>query len=127
MASFAGKGNAQLLEEAEAIQDKTKDSILRMKQQTAETEEIGKATLEELRRQGEQIDENQAAVDQIDEKLNKASSLQNEFDRWAGNWFGGKKRAAQREAKLENDNRRFTKEQANQLHEVYEHAKYGRH
>ena len=89
MASFGGKGNAQLLEEAEAVQDKTKESILRMKQQTAESEEIGQATLEELRRQGELIDENIAEVEQIDEKLNKASSLQNEFDRWAA--FGGYK------------------------------------
>lgn len=124
MASFTGKGNAQILEEAEAIQDKTKESILRMKQQTAESEQIGQATLEELRRQGEMIDENQAEVDQIDEKLNKASSLQNEFDRWAGNWFGGKKRAAQREAKQEIENRRAEKEEGNQLQEVYEHAKY---
>ena len=71
------------------------------------------------------IDENQHEVDQIDEKLNKASSLQNEFDRWAGNWFGGKKRAAQREAKQEIENRRIEKEEGAQLHEVYEHAKYG--
>ena len=123
MSAFAGKGNAQLLEETEQIQDKTKESITRMKQQTAESEAIGTATLEELRRQGEQITENQQEVDAIDEKLTKAQGLQNQFDRWAGNWLGGKKRAAHREAKAEIDNRHAAAE--SQLHEVYEHSKYG--
>lgn len=122
MSGFAGKGNAQLLEETEQVQDKTKESIMRMRQQTAESEAIGTATLEELRRQGEQIDENQNEVDAIDDKLNKAQGLQNQFDRWAGNWLGGKKRAAQKEAKAENDTRHAMA--GSQILEVYEHSKY---
>lgn len=122
MASFAGKGNAQLLEEAEGIQDKTKESIMRMKQQTAESEAIGTATLEELRRQGEQIDENQQEVDAIDDKLEKAKGLQNQFDRWAGNWFGIKKGRANKEAKAEIESRNANTEVS--IHEVFENSEY---
>ena len=81
MASFTGKDRDQMLAEAEDVQGKTKDAITRIKQQTAESEAIGTATLEELRQQGGQMDEINNEVDGICDKLDKASSLQSQFDR----------------------------------------------
>ena len=122
MASFTGKDRDQMLAEAEDVQGKTKDAITRIKQQTAESEAIGTATLEELRKQGEQMDEVNNEVDGICDKLDKASTLQNQFDRWAGNWLGGKKRAAQKEAATENANRVANAQV--KVQEVFEHSKY---
>ena len=57
MSGFTGRDAEQMLAKTDDTQNKTKDSITRMKQQTAESEAIGTATLDELRRQGEQMDE----------------------------------------------------------------------
>lgn len=122
MSGFTAKDRDQMLANAEDTQGKTKDAITRIKQQTAESEAIGTATLEELRRQGEQMDEVNNEVDGICDKLDKASTLQNQFDRWAGNWLGGKKRAAAREAQIDSANRSANLK--TKITEVYEHSKY---
>ena len=93
--------NAELLDGAEDIQQKTKDAMLRIQQQTAETESIAEATLEELRQQGEQMDGIHSDLEDVSGKLDETDKLQNRFDRWAGNWLGLKKRAAQNEAAAE--------------------------
>ena len=56
MAAFDRKeANEKKLKEVDKIQDKTQDAILRIQRQTAEAEELGAQTLDELRRQGEQM------------------------------------------------------------------------
>jgi TPP-dependent pyruvate/acetoin dehydrogenase alpha subunit len=57
MSGFTTKDAQQMLAQADETQGKTKDAITRMKQKTAETEAIGSATLDELRRQGEQMED----------------------------------------------------------------------
>lgn len=49
------EANLQKLKEADAIQCKTQVAIKRIQKQTAEAEEIGTQTLDELRRQGQQM------------------------------------------------------------------------
>lgn len=49
------EANAQMLNEAQDIQQKTKESIWRIQKQAAEAEGLGVQTLEELRRQGHQM------------------------------------------------------------------------
>lgn len=47
--------NLKKLKEAEELQDKTKDSIARSQRMAEEAEGLGAQTLDELRRQGEQM------------------------------------------------------------------------
>jgi hypothetical protein len=47
--------NMKKLKEADKIQDKTKEAIWRIQRQAAEAEELGAQTLDELRRQGQQM------------------------------------------------------------------------
>jgi len=47
--------NLKKLQEANQLQDKTKEAIWRIQKQTAEAEELGAQTLDELRRQGQQM------------------------------------------------------------------------
>ena len=54
MSGFSSE-NARMLAEADATQQQTKDALTRIKKQTAETEALGSATLEELRAQGQQM------------------------------------------------------------------------
>ena len=46
MAEFSA--NAQMLNEAEALQGKTKEAMIRIQRQQAETESLAEATLEEF-------------------------------------------------------------------------------
>ena len=55
MAMDRKDANLKMLAEADDIQQKTKDTIFRIQQQAAETEELGTATLDQLRRQGAQM------------------------------------------------------------------------
>ena len=57
MSGFTTKDAHQMLDQTHETQDKTKEAIDRMRQKTAESEQVGSATLEELRRQGEQMDD----------------------------------------------------------------------
>ena len=49
------EANLKKLQEADKIQDKTQDAIFRIQRQAAEAEELGAQTLDELRRQGQQM------------------------------------------------------------------------
>jgi hypothetical protein len=49
------EANMQMLNEASQVQDKTKEAIVRMQRQAAETEQLAITTLEELRKQGAQM------------------------------------------------------------------------
>lgn len=56
MAAIDRKGaNVKKLQEADKIQDRTEAAISRIQRQTAEAEELGVQTLDELRRQGKQM------------------------------------------------------------------------
>ena len=56
MATFDRKeANLKKLKEADKIQERTQVAILRIQRQTAEAEELGTQTLDELRRQGQQM------------------------------------------------------------------------
>lgn len=50
-------------------------------------------------------------------------ALQTKFDAWAGNWFGGKKRSAMKEAQSEIKER--NKEDHSKIKEVFEHESKG--
>ena len=58
-------------------------------------------------------------------QLDKTQSLQNQFDRWAGNFFGGKKNAALKEANKEIvANHHKTDDFSSKIKEVFELEKY---
>ena len=61
-------------------------------------------------------------MNELSNKLDQSQALQNRFDRWAGNWIGGKKRAAVREAKNEIQSR--SEEGLSIVKEVFENEKY---
>jgi hypothetical protein len=49
------EANLKMLNEAAEVQNKTKDAIWRIQRQAEEAEGLGTQTLEELRRQGQQM------------------------------------------------------------------------
>lgn len=56
MAAFDRRdANMKKLKEADRIQDKTLESLTRAQRQAAEAEELGAQTIDELRRQGQQM------------------------------------------------------------------------
>jgi hypothetical protein len=122
MSGFQGSENQKVLSDAADVQDKTKQSVLRIQKQAAETESIGAATLEELRRQGNQMDEINTDLDNVSAKLDVSAGLQDKFDRWAGNWFGGKKREAMKDAAAEIALR--YEDDLAKIKEVYEQEKF---
>ena len=61
-------------------------------------------------------------METVSTKLDTSSALQSKFDRWAGNWFGGKKNAAMKEAAAEIKMR--NEEDHSKVKEVFEHQKY---
>jgi len=114
--------NLTMIQEAETQQSATKETVFRIDRQLAETEEIGNQTLEELRKQGSQMDDISSDLGKVDTKLDQSSALQGQFDRWAGNWFGGKKKAALAEAAAEIAARDV--ESKNKVKEVFEHETF---
>jgi len=116
------EANMKMISEADDLQAKTKESIARIKQQAAETEGLGSQTLEELRRQGTQMDDINTEIESVNVKLDQSSALQTKFDFWAGNWIGGKKRAAMAEAAQEIDQNNKTDH--SKVREVFQHEKY---
>lgn len=90
-----------MLAQASDVQSKTKDAIRRTQMQAVETETLAALTLSELGKQGIQMDEISAELDTVAVQLDKTQVLQNQFDRWAFNFFGGKKNAALQEANKE--------------------------
>lgn len=55
MAVDRREANLKMLNEASEVQNKTKDAIWRIQRQAEEAEGLGNQTLEELRRQGQQM------------------------------------------------------------------------
>lgn len=113
------QANIQMLAEADVIQDETLKIILRAQVTASETEELALATLVEMKKQGSQMviisthilrndssnwnsfifqDDCNAELEIVSNKLDHSQALQNKFDAWTGNWFGGKKRSALKEA-----------------------------
>ena len=116
--------NAKMLGEAQEIQGQTKEATTRIKAQIAETETLANSTLQELREQGAQIDNVNMDVIGVQQKLDQSSNLQDTFDVWSGGFFGGKKRAAKREANELNKQR--VMEELNNVREVFENQKFDR-
>mmetsp|Transcript_611 Transcript_611/g.1198 ORF Transcript_611/g.1198 Transcript_611/m.1198 type:complete len:353 (+) Transcript_611:114-1172(+) len=114
--------NLKKLNEADELQDKTKEAVWRIQRQAAEAEELGVQTLEELRRQGTQMDDINQELESVGAKLDTSAALQNQFNRWAGNWLGGKRRKAMKEASEEIAER--SKEEHSKVKEVFQHQKY---
>jgi hypothetical protein len=54
--------------------------------------------------------------------LDQSAALQSKFDRWAGNWFGVKKRAALKEAATEIEQR--NQQEYSKVREVYQNERY---
>jgi len=95
------EANLKTLNQAADIQAKTKESIWRTQKMAAEAEGLGTQTLQQLREQGQQMDDVQNELAGVRSKLNESERLQTQFDMWAGNWLGGKKRSAMKEAAAE--------------------------
>ena len=55
-------------------------------------------------------------------KLDQSAALQSRFDRWAGNWLGGKKAQAHAEAAAEIASRNET--EYSKVKECFQHEKY---
>jgi hypothetical protein len=115
-------GNQKVIRDAEETQAKTQEAVIRIQQQTAQTKELGAATLEELRAQGRQMDDINEDVQKVNAKLDTASGLQDRFDAWSGNIFGFKKRAANKEAASEIAAK--AREDMLNVKEVFENEKY---
>jgi len=77
--------NLSMLKEADSIQDKTLEALQRAQRDAAETEGLGIETLQELGKQGDQMDTIDTEVDRAHHKLETSSRLQKQFERWTGN------------------------------------------
>ena len=93
--------NRQVLDDAQDLQRRSKESVRRTQEQISQTHELGATTLEELQAQRRQLERVEDSTDQVDAQLDKTGRLLNRFDRWAGNWRGNNKREARKEAKSE--------------------------
>eukprot|EP01039_Chlorochromonas_danica_P000587 gene587-632_t len=122
MAVDRKEANMKMLQDTVEVQNKTKDAVVRMNRQAVEAEQLGGRTLEELRRQGNQIDEISQQLSSVDRKLDQSKALQSKFDMWAGNWLGGKKRQALKEAEAEIRDR--SQQDYSKIKEVFEHEKF---
>lgn len=93
--------NTQVLKEAQRVQSKTRQSLLRIQQQAAETEVLGGETLQELHSQRQQLHNIDKESKKLHAHLDKSKKLQNTMDRWALNWRGTHKRQAKKDAKFQ--------------------------
>jgi hypothetical protein len=89
------------LNEAEYAQDQTKDAILRIKAQLANTEDLAVNTLSNLYTQRTQTRQIELEMDRIQSALDQTIKLQNRFDRWNLHWGGRNMRQAKKEAKIQ--------------------------
>ena len=78
--------NADAIQAADGIQHKTKTSLHRIQQQTAQTEELGGNALAKMREQRLQANKVQMDAEDLNASLDKTKKMQNSFDRWSGNW-----------------------------------------
>jgi hypothetical protein len=65
----------RMLKEANALQDKTQDSLANTKSMIAQSKEVGMSTLEELERQRGVIENIDREVDRVDDNLARAEKL----------------------------------------------------
>eukprot|EP01035_Chromulina_nebulosa_P018403 gene18403-24105_t len=79
--STDGKDNDSLLEGASFLQDKTAESLVRSKQLIENSKEVGATTIDELKRQREQIKEIEVQVDAIESSIVRAERLMMNFTR----------------------------------------------
>jgi hypothetical protein len=63
-------------------------------------------------------------LDNVSAQLEKSKTLQGQFDRWAGNWLGGKKNKAIKEAQREIATRKLEEKERVVLKEVFENEKF---
>jgi hypothetical protein len=122
MAVDRREANMKVLQDTTNIQDKTKAAVGRMQKQAFESEEIGIKTLEEMRKQGLQLDNINGQVSNTKEKLDKSEALQNRFERWGGHWMGGSKNTAKAEAEHELAQKELTAHM--RIKEVFEDQKF---
>jgi len=88
----------------------------------AEAEGLGTQTLQQLREQGQQMDDIGNEIAGVKSKLNESERLQSQFDVWAGNWLGGKKRSAMKEAAAEIAT--MNHEEHSKVKECFQHEVY---
>jgi hypothetical protein len=93
------KTNAEVIHEADGIQQNTKVALYRIQQQAAQIEELGDNTLSKMKHQHYQSKKIQEDAENLNSSLKKTKKLQNSFDRLTGNWRGRHKKQAQIEAK----------------------------
>lgn len=73
------RAGTNMLNEASALQDKTQDSLNNTKNMIAASKDVGVATLEELQRQREVIQEIEGAADRMNDNLARAEKLIKHF------------------------------------------------
>jgi SNARE protein len=73
------KAGSNMLSEASALQDKTQDSLANTRNMIAASKEVGIATLEELERQREVIQNIEKEADRLDDNLARAEALIKQF------------------------------------------------
>lgn len=78
---------SNLYDETDKLQKKTMDAIDRINNNISDINSIGVSSLEELRKNSEQINDITAETTLIDKKLDISQKLQKKFDRWNGKFF----------------------------------------
>lgn len=73
------KAGNSMLKEAHGLQDKTQDSLANTRTMIADSKEVGAATLEELERQREVIQNIERETDRMDDNLARAEVLLKQF------------------------------------------------
>jgi SNARE protein len=73
------KAGNNMLKEASALQDKTSDSLSNTRNMIAASKEVGTATLEELQRQREVVENIEKETDRMDDNLARAEALMKQF------------------------------------------------
>ena len=97
------KTNEEALDATADVQQRTKDAIYRMQQQTEETQELGENTLSTLKNQRKQTENIHKDAKRMEYELRKTDQALNSFDRWTGKFLGRQKRAAKKEVKASVD------------------------
>ena len=110
------KSNAAAIQEAREVQDQTRAALERIRQQTAQTEDLGESTMQGLRENRMQMEKIEVEAQSVESKLNQTARMQDRLDRWGLRWGGRRnKREARaeaeeqtaRERKLEKLNREY--------------------
>jgi len=95
------RSNSEAIEEAHSVQEKTREALARIRQQTVQTEELGAETMESLRQNRLQTEKIDLEAQGLEANLNKTTRMQDRLDRWAGRWGGRDKREAKADAEAQ--------------------------